>query len=45
MSSITMLFLAEPGTVNFGGKVRIGDAVEVQARRACTGNSTRAHHP
>jgi acyl-CoA hydrolase len=79
MSSITLRFLAEPSTVNFGGKVhggtvmkwideagyacatawakrycvtvyvggirfhrpiRIGDLVEVEARLACTGNSS-----
>jgi acyl-CoA hydrolase len=79
MSGITLRFLAEPSTVNFGGKVhggtvmkwideagyacatgwakrycvtvyvdgirfhrpiRIGDLVEVQARLACTGNSS-----
>ena len=79
MSAITLRFLAEPSTVNFGGKVhggtvmkwideagyacatawskrycvtvyvggirfhrpiRIGDLVEVEARLACTGNSS-----
>jgi acyl-CoA hydrolase len=79
MSSITLRFLAQPNTVNFGGKVhggtvmkwideagyacatawskrycvtvfvdgirfhrpiRIGEMVEVQARLACTGNSS-----
>ena len=32
MSSLTLRFLAEPSTVNFGGKV--------PARLACTGNSS-----
>lgn len=71
MSSITLRFLAEPGTVmkwidtgstcatgsakrycvtisidgiRFHRPIRIGNLVEVQARLADTGNSTRAHH-